>query len=619
MSERPLRAWAMWLLMGLMVIALGVSLMMTQHHELQLYGGEEAGQLWGCAADDNVNCDIVNTSEWSELFGVPLFTWAIPTYLLVMGLCAQVIRGQRRWLPVVAFIGAGASVFSVFLYYISVVEIGYICLWCIRLYGINAAILVLSFVAGIQWDRRPALVDGLKLGAAFAMVSALSIGVQKGYRAQLLDGTPDIPNLESVAATSDGMQDPEGEAPVRTWEVTTEDGNTRTLSTHVSDPWKGNRDAKVVIVEFADFECGYCKRASGQLKQVVQAFGDDVMMVYKQFPMDPKCNPGVNNAKHRNACNAAVASVCAQRQGKFWAFHDLAYKNQHQLKLEHLETYVTKVGMDLDEFKRCVRQPDVHAHVRRNGEEGKAVDVHGTPRIFINGTLYKGGMSAQQYARLVQRELGMSTAEGNERMAGLTSQQLPRQALPAVVPEMRRLEFGELQFDMDSFEAALVDGKAKVGVHEIPGTRMSWFAARDACAAAGKRLCSEQEWIAACQGQAPVDDDGDGQYADDMVEGTVYPYGEYHERGRCWDARNKDTERPVYTGEMPSCASKDGIYDLTGNVEEWVGTSPETAVLLGGAYDTSKDFARCYRRNDTFGPGLANARTGFRCCKSVAN
>ena len=133
-------------------------------------------------------------------------------------------------------------------------------------------------------------------------------------------------------------------------------------------------------------------------------------------------------------------------------------------------------------------------------------------------------------------------------MAGIQSKQLARKPLPAEVPEMRQLSYGSLSFEMDTFEAALVDGKAKVGVHEIPGTRMSWFAARDACEAAGKRLCTEQEWVAACQGQEPVDDDQDGQYADDMVEGNVYPYGEYHERGRCWDARNKETERPVYTG-----------------------------------------------------------------------
>ena len=66
---------------------------------------------------------------------------------------------------------------------------------------------------------------------------------------------------------------------------------------------------------------------------------------------------------------------------------------------------------------------------------------------------------------------------------------------------------------------------------------------------------------------------------------------------------------------MPGCVTEQGVYDLTGNVEEWVGATPETAVLLGGGYDTSKDHARCYRRNDTYGPGYANKRTGFRCCQ----
>ena len=56
-------------------------------------------------------------------------------------------------------------------------------------------------------------------------------------------------------------------------------------------------------------------------------------------------------------------------------------------------------------------------------------------------------------------------------------------------------------------------------------------------------------------------------------------------------------------------------YDMTGNVEEWVGTTESEATLMGGAYDTSKDHARCSRNNDTFGPGYANKKTGFRCCK----
>ena len=69
-----------------------------------------------------------------------------------------------------------------------------------------------------------------------------------------------------------------------------------------------------------------------------------------------------------------------------------------------------------------------------------------------------------------------------------------------------------------------------------------------------------------------------------------------------------------YTGEMPGCVTATGVYDLTGNVEEWVGDPPAKAALLGGAWDTSEDHARCYRRNDSFGAGYASPRTGFRCC-----
>jgi formylglycine-generating enzyme required for sulfatase activity len=171
-------------------------------------------------------------------------------------------------------------------------------------------------------------------------------------------------------------------------------------------------------------------------------------------------------------------------------------------------------------------------------------------------------------------------------------------------------------FSVDTFEAGLDEkGAATSGKHQIPATNMSWFSAKDACEASGKRLCTEAEWVTACQGKGAVDDDGDGQTADDMIEGTSYPYGDYHERGRCWDARPRGKDRLVYTGEMAGCVSADGAYDLTGNVEEWVGDSPQTAVLLGGNFETTKDHARCFRRNDTYGPGFANHRTGFRCCK----
>ena len=139
-------------------------------------------------------------------------------------------------------------------------------------------------------------------------------------------------------------------------------------------------------------------------------------------------------------------------------------------------------------------------------------------------------------------------------------------------------------------------------------------------------MCTAGEWLTACQGTVPRDDDGDGEFADDLIEGTAYPYGDFHEDERCWDGHGPSdppTEdgtpwRPVLTGQLPGCVSAAGTYDLTGNVEEWVGDTAEHAVLLGGAFDTSEDHARCYRYNDTFGAGYKNPRTGFRCCEDRA-
>jgi hypothetical protein len=87
----------------------------------------------------------------------------------------------------------------------------------------------------------------------------------------------------------------------------------------------------VAVVMFGDLECGYCKRSSAELSRLEATYGVRVLFVFKHFPMDPACNPGVKNRKHKNACDAAKASVCAQQQGLFWPFHDLAYKNQHLL------------------------------------------------------------------------------------------------------------------------------------------------------------------------------------------------------------------------------------------------------------------------------------------------
>lgn len=592
------------------IVAAGV---LTWHHEVALYGGVTgAGELIGCSATEHVNCDVVNTSEWSELLGVPIATWGLATYLTLVGLTVAALAGRREGLPVVFTVGLGATAYSALLYWVSVTELGFVCAWCMRLYVVNGLLPVLAALAGgLRGPIPKPPVWGLA-AAGFVTASLLSVGAQRVYRSTLLGDAGAI-DLAAATGARSGDAAPAGALRARELSVFTEDDEPAKLKLLPDDAWKGNPNAEVVLVEFMDLECGHCKRAAGELSRLAEAYGDRVLFVVKHYPMDPTCNPGVQNTRHRHACEAARGAVCAAEQGRFWAFHDLAFKNQHQLRAEDLALYARAAGVDVEAWEACMRSDRSKQRVLDDTRAGAALGLRGTPRIFIGGKLHRGGRSAQQLALALEQVLGSDAATRREALAALREDGAPAAPIPDDVPAVREIRGTRHTFTIDTFEAGLRDGAAISGKREIPATHMSWFAARDACAKAGKRLCTEEEWITACQGTPAIDDDGDGEYADDLIEGTTYPYGDHHEPGRCWDGR-PDGHRPVYTGEMPGCVSADGVYDLTGNVEEWVGLTPETAVLLGGAFDTSQDHARCYRRNGVFGPGYANARTGFRCC-----
>jgi protein-disulfide isomerase len=137
----------------------------------------------------------------------------------------------------------------------------------------------------------------------------------------------------------------------------------------------GSADSKVKIVEFSDFECPYCSRAADATNQLKAHFGDKVHIVFRHFPLD----------FHKAAHLAHQASLEAHAQGKFWAFHDLLFKNQRALSREDLEKYATEVGLDLNKFKAALDAGTHKAAVDADITLGGKVGVDGTPTMFING------------------------------------------------------------------------------------------------------------------------------------------------------------------------------------------------------------------------------------------
>jgi len=638
------RVWPLYLLVPIWLIGSLIGGYMAWHHEKSVYS-EDTAEIWGCEESAEINCDVVNTSEFSELAGIPVGLLAIPTYLTLILLVMWALRRKERTAMGYAFaISLATVLYSLFLLYISKARLNFVCAWCLRLYLINTAAMILTATAAggnplkllgetlrdlTRWP--PAMKAA---GGVFGATLLLSVGVQQAYRSSL-GGDKPVPEALKKAkkqarpktATSRGT------LTAMQWETIPEDKDARAtgkkglLKVHPDDAWKGNADAKVVLVELGDFECPYCKQIAGEMSRLYDAYGDKVLFVFQHYPLNKTCNPAARSTKHRDACQAARASVCAQKQGKFWEYHDLLYKNQHRLDDAALKLYARELELDLDGFGRCLSSRESIQKVVQNARDAKSLALRGTPRIFLNGTL-QPGRSAPALARAIEEVLGTDAGEARAAAKALVKRGPKIKPIPKDVPAMQEIQYGDLHFMIDTFEASLEEDKAISAQGKVPANGLSWFDAQEVCGAVGKRLCTEKEWVAACQGAFPVDDNDDGYYADDMIEGQSYPYSEYHIPRRCWDGswyntRSKEgyeemkAARPIYTGSMPGCVSVDGVYDLTGNVEEWVGASKDEAVLLGGAFNTSRDNARCYRRNDTFGPGYSAGRNGVRCCQSI--
>ena len=160
-------------------------------------------------------------------------------------------------------------------------------------------------------------------------------------------------------------------------------------------PSTGPANAPVTIVEFSDFECPYCSRVVPTIDRVKEEYGDQVRVVFKQFPL----------AIHANAQKAAEASLCAHDQGKFWEMHDAMFADQQNLGPEGLAAKAESIGLDMEAFRQCMNAEKYAAAVQEDMREGSAVGVSGTPAMFVNGRLISGAVPYEQIAVVIDEEL----------------------------------------------------------------------------------------------------------------------------------------------------------------------------------------------------------------------
>ncbi len=157
---------------------------------------------------------------------------------------------------------------------------------------------------------------------------------------------------------------------------------------------KGPENAPVTITLFDDFQCPYCARLAPTMDKVVAAYPQQVRVVFKHFPLN----------MHKFAKAAAIASIAARNQGKFWPLHDKLFANYNKLNDALIRELAESVGIDMVRFDKDLADPALPQEVAADMQLGNQAGVRGTPAVFINGRQLKDH-SFRGFKQMIDSEL----------------------------------------------------------------------------------------------------------------------------------------------------------------------------------------------------------------------
>ncbi len=189
-----------------------------------------------------------------------------------------------------------------------------------------------------------------------------------------------------------------------------------------SAPTWGPANAKITIVEFSDFECPFCTRGASVMREVKKAYGNQVRVVFKHLPL----------SFHRNAKPAAVASMAAHRQGKFWQFHDKLFANFRNLNKNNYIKWAQEVGLDVERFKKDLDDPALARYVDADAAYASSVGANGTPTFFINGFELGGAQPFFRFKQIIDAELAGKPIPGDA----------PQRPRPSAPPSKVNIQIG---------------------------------------------------------------------------------------------------------------------------------------------------------------------------------
>ncbi len=406
-------------------------LLLLQHHGEP---GAVSTVNEACGDGQQSGCDDVARSSWSKFAGFPVAAYGLIFYLslaLALALAALAVGELRASVSALVAVALVAGLLvDLFLLGVQIVAIRAYCWLCVVTYVLGALALVALSpfrrslrVLGAEASRPEGrlafgawLLGTATLAAAVAAANTTLTHRAAERQASLLGppaaASPETPSppvpspapLRSAEPAADQSDLAYWRERAERLQQTLDDP--RKLEAYFAEkaqaefdaepvaaldldgtPARGPADAPVKVVEYSDFLCPFCRNLGLALAQFVPQAGGRVVVHFKNYPLDASCNPKLRRSSHPGACNLALGAVCAERQGKFEAYHDHVFSSQELRDLQPAEVVriAGEAGLDIAAMQACLADEGAKATLAAEIAEANRLGVSSTPTIYING------------------------------------------------------------------------------------------------------------------------------------------------------------------------------------------------------------------------------------------
>jgi protein-disulfide isomerase/uncharacterized membrane protein len=371
---------ALILLVLLASTAAGISLMLTSYH---LTEGKEPWALFrlACRSEEG-GCADVLASPWAVgPGGIPtallgsVYFGALVLWYLVVG---RPRGAGRPWQAVPLGLNLAGAVVSIFLVSMMLGRLHEVCWWCTLTHLINFALLYLGWrlfrsTGEGDWPPRRLGAAGILLMIAWAVLCLQGLAVSNLRKSAQRANDYARTFYEDVDLQRYLQQ--------------------RTASAQVpvrpDDPVRGNPAAAHTAVVFSDFECPACRAFAAFFETEVRpALGDRLRIVYKHYPLNQECNPGLSMTIHPDACEASDAAEAARELGGndgFWKMHDALFQNQGSLGQKPWASLAQGIGLDPAAVAGRMEGRSGRARIAEDTELGKRLGLNSTPTVYLDG------------------------------------------------------------------------------------------------------------------------------------------------------------------------------------------------------------------------------------------